>query len=153
MSFSNHSTCWTGVRKDNMVSDPPRQLPGTWLSLPSPTSTHTSPCSGISESSLALWIQAKGWQLVSVPGCLRPPAPTASSRTGSYLAGIVLPCLFSISPPQFSPGNAIHGSPCGGFRFLSLFGPLMVLWEFVPSTEFFLSSGQASRSFIACGVY
>lgn len=36
-SFTKHLTCWAGGRKHNVVSDPPRRLPGTRLSLPLPT--------------------------------------------------------------------------------------------------------------------
>lgn len=97
--FPNHFTCWTGVRKDNVVSDPPRRLPGTRLCLPPPPPT--PPCSGMSDSSLELWIQAKGRQLGPVPGCHRPPV-SHSSRTGSYLGVLFFPTHSPCNASTFS---------------------------------------------------
>lgn len=58
-----------------------------------PTHPPTPPYSGISESSVELWIQAKGWQLDPVPGCHRPPV-SHRNRTGSYLGVLFFPYPF-----------------------------------------------------------
>lgn len=151
-SFPNHLTCWAGVKKHNVVSDPPRRLPGTWLSLP--PATHpppTPPCSGISESSSEPWIEAEDWQLAPVPGCHQPPV-SHSSRTGAYLRVFLFPPRLPSSPPQFSLGLAVHGSPCNASTLHLCFVPSWSNDSMSPSTKLFLSLGQAFRSVAACGL-
>lgn len=112
-------TIWSGIH------------PGSFLGHgchchhhPSPP---TPPYSRISESSLELWIQAKGWQLVPVPGCLRPPTTHSEQQDKVLPGGIAHPYLSDQQSSTVQPWHGYLRFPCGGFYFLSMFGPLLVL--------------------------